>query len=295
MQRPIFIVGCPRSGTTLLHRMLDQHPSISSGSESFILESLYNLERHRWTELQALAMNQAQWRQRVRDLFSSIQEQRAIKRGKTRWADKTPSYGLILDYIDDLYPDCQVIHVIRNPRDVIDSWRRRVGPVRARDAVHAWPTHIRAAREFRDTRPADRYSEVRYEELVAEPEKIAKGLIEWLGEPWDDRVIHLKEKKRSKPRAPEEREQRQRARWLGQLNEPEPVIDDQQLKDTPVQPEAWPIMAQPSQIVASSVGVGSNGKNFFINVPYLIELQRIAGPLVKELGYDLPFQIFSRS
>ena len=150
-----------------MERMLDRHPSISCGSESFILESLYRIERQRWLELGYLGVTQAEWRAHVRDLFSWVQQQRADAKGKVRWADKTPTYALILDFIDDLYPNCQVIHVIRDPVDVIDSWRRRVGNLAAREAVRVWPQHVQAARAFGDAHPPDRYTEIRYEELVA--------------------------------------------------------------------------------------------------------------------------------
>src|SRR5580658_10523404 len=97
MKRPIFVVGCPRSGTTLVKRMLDNHPHISCGSESFILEALYQLERKQWLALQTLGVTRSQWRDNMRRVFSDIQETRASKKGKVRWADKTPTYALILN------------------------------------------------------------------------------------------------------------------------------------------------------------------------------------------------------
>ncbi len=221
MNAPIFVVGCPRSGTTLVQRILDQHPSISGGPESFILESLHHIERRRWVDLANLGVTQSQWRTHVRDLFSSVHEQRAQAKNKSRWADKTPAYALILDFIDDLYPDCQVIHVIRDPLDVIDSWRRRVGNIKARQAVHAWPEHVTAARAFGDAHSGDRYMEIRYEDLVAQPEKVMRPTMNWLGESWDDGILHLPPRKRTKPLEQSERTRRQRARWLGN-----PIEDD---------------------------------------------------------------------
>jgi Sulfotransferase family len=296
MERPIFVVGCPRSGTTLVNRMLDQHSSISCGSESFVLERLYQIEKRTWVELQHLGVTQVQWRNHVRDLFSWIHEQRAESKGKGRWADKTPTYALILDYIDDLYPDCQVLHVIRDPRDVIDSWRRRVGTLAAREAVRAWPTHVEAARAFGRGKSPERYFEIRYEELVVQPEKVMSSVISWLGEPWEGQILQLPPRKRSKPQTPEQRERRKRARWLGQPVE-EPQIQTQQdpqaevrSSDAPSDPRRWAIQAPPATIVATSVGTGSRGTNFLINAPFLLELERVAGPLVGELGYDRPFR-----
>ena len=277
--------------------MLDLHPNISCGSESFILESLHHMERRRWVALSNLGVTQAEWRSHVRDLFSWVQEQRAEAKGKVRWADKTPTYALILDFIDDLYPDCQVIHVVRDPVDVIDSWRRRVGNLQARQAVRAWPEHIRAARAFRDSHSADRFTEIRYEDLVAQPEKVMPPVVAWLGEPWDDAMLHLPPRKRARPLEPAERTKRQRARWLGN-----PVVDDTSeggkpdpgsaSHDSPDPQGDWPRKVDPSTIVSSSVGVGSRGRSLLVNTPYLIQLERIAGPLIRELGYERPLSVY---
>lgn len=116
----------------------------------------------------------SQRRANIRDLFSSVQEQRARVKNKTRWADKTPANALIPDFIDDLYPDCQVVHVTRDPLDVIDFWRRRVGSLKARQGVHVWPKRVTAAGAFGDAHSGDRYTEIRYENLVAQPEKVMR-------------------------------------------------------------------------------------------------------------------------
>jgi hypothetical protein len=57
-------------------------------------------------------------------------------------------------------------------------------------------------------------------------------------------------------------------------------------KDAPDPRGRWPTEANPSTIVSSSVGVGSRGASLLVNAPYLIQLDRIAGPLVRELGYE---------
>ena len=86
-------------------------------------------------QLARFGLTQEQWREHVKELFVWVHEQYAERQGKPRWADKTPGYALILDYVDSLFPDCQVIHVIRDPRDVLDSWVRRWGFAQGRYAV----------------------------------------------------------------------------------------------------------------------------------------------------------------
>lgn len=186
---PVFVVGCPRSGTTLVRRMLDAHPAFSCGPETQFLTELRVVERRSWRRLARFGVTESEWRAQVRSLFTWVHEQRAERLGKDRWVDKSPGYALILDYVDALFPDCMVVHVIRDPRDVADSWRRRWGQRRAAWVLRAWPRHVTAARAFGRSHP-DRYHEVRYEALVADPEAQARALLGWLGEPWSEAVLH---------------------------------------------------------------------------------------------------------
>ncbi len=125
--RPIFIVGCPRSGTTLLRRIVDSHPSISCGPETRILWGFRTMEENNWDSLVGFGLSRHQWHANVRDFFETLHRNYAEQQHKPRWADKSPDYALMLDYIDELYPECQIIHIVRNPRDVIDAWRRFYG------------------------------------------------------------------------------------------------------------------------------------------------------------------------
>ena len=113
----------------------------------------------------------------------------AAARGKTRWADKTPLYAMSLDFVTEVFPDAQIVHLIRDGRDVVVSHRKRFGYWSAVKCVVKWPRYIRAARAAGATLPADRYYELRYEQAVGEPEKAMRCLFEFLGEPWEDGVL----------------------------------------------------------------------------------------------------------
>ena len=126
------------------------------------------------------------------DLFSWMHERRARSMGKARWADKTPSYALRLPYIDALFPDCQIIHIIRNPLDVIDSLRRKDGWRYAYRNAQLWESHVKRARNVGLNKLGDRYYELRYERLVRQPEEQLRALFAWLGEPWDERVLSFR-------------------------------------------------------------------------------------------------------
>jgi hypothetical protein len=186
---PIFIVGCHRSGTTLLRLILDSHPSISCGPETRFLADLEELTRRNWGYLSNYGFPEEYWQGKFAALFDSFQTDYAHGRGKSRWADKTPKYSLSLGYITKLFPSCQVIHVVRDGRDVVASHRHRWGYWSALKAVEKWPRYIGAVRAVGANLPPERYYELRYEKLVGDMRSTLEGLLEFLHEPWDPAVL----------------------------------------------------------------------------------------------------------
>ncbi len=186
---PIFVVGCQRSGTTLMRLILDSHPNISCGPETRFLADLEHLTGQSWERLSHYGFTKDYWLGQVAAMFDAIKRDYARRDGKTRWADKTPLYALSLDFIGQLFPTCQVIHVIRDGRDVVASHRDRWGYVSALKAVSKWPRYVHTARAAGAALSPGRYLEVRYERLVGEPEKTLRELLTFLDEPWDPGVL----------------------------------------------------------------------------------------------------------
>ena len=178
--RPIFIVGCQRSGTTLLRLILDAHPNLSCGPETRFLEDLARITGDgNWPRMRLFGFPKEYWHERIAALFDEFQGDYARARGKARWADKTPRYALCIDYLDRLFPTCQVVHVIRDGRDVVASHRHRWGYLSALKAVKKWPWYVHAARAAGARLAAQgRYHEVRYEELVSDPEAALTAFLE---------------------------------------------------------------------------------------------------------------------
>jgi hypothetical protein len=93
-----------------------------------------------------------------------------------------------------VFPDAQYVHLVRDGHDVVASYRERWGyPAGVRAANSVWVTYVRTARAFGARLPRGRYHEVRYEALVADPERTARELLEFLGEPWDPAVLRYDE------------------------------------------------------------------------------------------------------
>ena len=171
--RPIFIVGCPRSGTTLVRLVVDSHPNISCGPETQFLIGLAKIEQQYLHLVQNYGIDREEWSRRLVHVFRSFHVDYARKRGRKRWGDKDPGYVKRLDYIDHHFPDCQVVHVIRNGLDVVDSHKRSWGYRSALRAIKTWPKRVRDARRAGVRIGADR------------------SLFEFLGEPWDPVVLEF--------------------------------------------------------------------------------------------------------
>jgi hypothetical protein len=187
---PIFIIGSPRSGTTLFRLILDSHQNISCGPETHILKDLSKVLGPYWVLLQRYGFEEAYWCERIASFFGGFQEDYAERRGKNRWADKTPVYALHLDFINRLFPNCVFIHVIRNGYDVVKSHYDRWGYRKAMEAAWSkWHLYVSQARVLGRGLPQDRYLEIRYEDLVTDTEKKLREVLDFLGEPWDPAVL----------------------------------------------------------------------------------------------------------
>ncbi|MFD1369575.1 sulfotransferase family protein [Actinoplanes sichuanensis] len=209
--RPIFVVGCPRSGTTMLQLMLHAHPRIALPPESRFLLPGY-ARRHEFGDLGDPARRRAlgEWitgTPHFGDLgleaeavvtaitsapptlgsaFGTVFRMYAHRFGKPRWGDKRPLYLRHLPTIRRLFPDAQIVNIMRDGRDCVASLKEapwisgdldELIDVWARSADNA----LRAAR----TLPGDGFHQVRYEDLVADPEPHLRRICGFLGEDYD--------------------------------------------------------------------------------------------------------------
>jgi Sulfotransferase family len=198
---PIFIGGLHRSGTTLMRRLLDSHPHIACGLESNLfrdnqLEHIYTYLRTIWArgldpsyEFDPHVVDQM-----MAALIHAVVMPYSQKQGKQRWAEKTPRNILVIDMLFTLFPTAQFIHMIRDPRDAFCSVRERAAKTTPRWATKTprgtaaeWCRGIDCGLAWREH--PERYREVRYEELVSQPEATLRSLFAFLGEPWSASVL----------------------------------------------------------------------------------------------------------
>ena len=189
----VIVLGVSRSGTTLLKAMLDAHSQLAIPSESYFVPQLWDRHGERPNRDALLAdlsrlERIRQWGVDLDDVarrlpgeptfaeaIDAIYGSYAGSQGKPRYGDKTPLYMQRLDVLPRAFPDARYVHIVRDGRDAalsMAAMRRkpRFNLSRPRgigDFACAWQREVRDAQRFGRTHP---YLELRYEDLVAEPE-----------------------------------------------------------------------------------------------------------------------------
>lgn len=212
LQRHVVMGGSPRSGTTLLRRIVDRHPAMSCGPEM----GLFVPTRWQFDPLAAMSGLPAA---DLREMFEASPSQGAFidafagryleLREKPRWAEKTPLNVRHFGWILQRFPEARLVHLIRDGRDVICSaakhpdrywvdgrwvWRPRAH--RLQDLARAWVADTGSGMRFRGDA---RYHEVRYEDLVTQPETTLRQLCDFLGEPFDARLLETEDERPAMP------------------------------------------------------------------------------------------------
>jgi sulfotransferase family protein len=118
--------------------------------------------------------------------LGTVFQRYAARFGKPRWGDKRPAYLQNLDVIGRLFPDAQIVNIVRDGRDCVASlkemsWHRQD----LYATVAAWSRAVDDARRASRRLGPSRWHQVRYEDLVADPEPVLRRLCAYLGEDYD--------------------------------------------------------------------------------------------------------------
>jgi hypothetical protein len=225
----VFIVGCPRSGTTLLQRVVNAHPQIAIPPETQWVprfwEKRVGLSPEGWVTprlidrlvehrtFPQLGVSRQQLEGLLRqgpvsyaDFVRGIYDLYGKAQGKPLVGDKTPGYVRKTRLLHGLWPEAKFVHLIRDGRDVCLSalgWKKKAArmvslyptwdeaPVTT--AALWWEWHLGRGRQRGQALGPGLYYELRYEALVARPEEECTKLCAFLGLPYDAAMLRFHE------------------------------------------------------------------------------------------------------
>lgn len=191
LERPVFVIGCPRSGTSLTVRLLARHPDVVNWSEAGRIWDPQGYDEPEAEHCWSVADVEPADARRLHARF----EHRRRRDGRPRFVNKHPRSTVRIDYIDAIFPDAFYLHVIRDGRAVVNSilarverepyrqaipfgdfckppgWRSFLRDDPAEQAALQWREIVRYART-RGPSLDGRYLEFRYEDLCRVPRTV---------------------------------------------------------------------------------------------------------------------------
>jgi hypothetical protein len=220
MQPPVFLISAPRSGSTLLARMLGSHSAIFAPAEPHLMPPLAHLGFHERVDaapydpvitqqglrsfVALLPGGEADWLAALRRATDYLYERALTDSGRSLFLDKTPAYALVLDFLTQLYPDARYLVLTRHPMAIwsscVDSFfDGDAAAAHARNPVleRYVPAITRLLRE----RPVA-LVHVRYEALVADPEAGLREICAFLSLPYEPAMIEYGRAEEARPTAP---------------------------------------------------------------------------------------------
>lgn len=208
-ETPIFIVGAPRSGTTMLSVILDRHPNICIPPETQFFsaflpslpENAANLTPEELVDLalkfpriQDLQLDKkdllnefVSMKYSPENLLIAILKCYCKKNGKVKFGEKSPKHLNYLSHIYSVYPKAKVICIVRDGRDVVRSllkvkWAEPDNPRRFWIFCMEWNDLTKLSLRYKKKMSSDRFYLVKYEDIILYPEKELYGICEFLGE-----------------------------------------------------------------------------------------------------------------
>lgn len=218
-ERPLFIIGSERSGTTLLMAMLGKHPRIAVPEVAWyyprfrayqftygdlnnvenlrvlISEMVFGLKTPHWDVPTNPATIVAEIESSVRErsfagVYAALFERFARHENKPRWGEKTPHNLFYIKEILEDFPNAQFIFLARDGRDASAEYiRSAFGPTNIHAAARIWKLAQNAVKPWRASLKADQWLDVRYEDLARNPEPVLQRVCEFIGEEYADEML----------------------------------------------------------------------------------------------------------
>jgi hypothetical protein len=218
---PIFIVGFQRSGTTLLRLMLDSHPDIAIPLDTVgmwagyaerldrygdlareenrrrMVEDVLAEERIRlWNTPLSAKDVLGRWREPgIAGIIRAMHEAYAQAHGKRTWGDKDPGNMNRIDQLNAWFPDARIIHIIRDGRDAcLSHLTQDFGYSNVLECALAWREEVQWVGRMGRLLGERRYLELRYEDLIREPERCLREVCTFLDVSFYDSMLRYHER-----------------------------------------------------------------------------------------------------
>lgn len=217
---PFFIVGFQRSGTTLLRLMLDSHPELAIPLDPVGLWIRYAARLDDYGDLSATAnrislVDDILAEERIRlwevpftrdevlqnwsgptypGLIEAMYRSYARARGKRFWGDKDPGNMVRIHTLVDWFPGARIIHIIRDGRDAcLSHLGQDFGFDNVLECASAWREEVQWVRRIGRLLGTKQYHEVRYEDLIGEPEQSLRATCRFLEVEFSEEMLHYHE------------------------------------------------------------------------------------------------------
>jgi hypothetical protein len=209
-RRLALLCGHPRSGTTLLEQVLDSHPDIISAEETPIFfETYLGLKQGFPDSAQMLSVLESAspevLRQARENYFRCMELFQGNPPGQRLLIDKNPSLTTLVPAVIRVLPETKFLVALRDPRDVCLSFFMQPLPLNLSSASYlslggTVEEYASLMGIWRAMAPRMRnpWIEVRYEDMVNDLESVSRRVLEFLGVPWDERVLRFNEHARQK-------------------------------------------------------------------------------------------------
>ncbi|HEY1784248.1 MAG TPA: tetratricopeptide repeat protein [Pirellulales bacterium] len=201
---PVFIVGMPRSGSTLVEQILASHPQVQAAGElenlRHVLEAMSNSGDQPVYFPQCIQSFDANGMRRLGQAY--LASLPALAEGKTRITDKLPGNFLFVGLIRLILPNARIIHTVRDPVDTCVSCFSKsfaLSQAFSYDLAELgafYRGYHQLMAHWRSVLPAGAMLDVAYEDVVERLEEQARRLIDFCGLPWDDRCLNFHQSSR---------------------------------------------------------------------------------------------------
>jgi len=192
-ERPVFIVGMPRSGTSLSEQILASHPAVfGAGELSYWQKALASFEN---AEAQGKP-GKSLIAGIARDYLARLS---ALSADALRVVDKMPQNFLAVGLIHAVFPRARIIHLQRHPVDTCLSiyfhYFSHLHPYANEfvNLAHYYSEYLRMTDHWRAVLPQGALLEVSYEALVADQEQWSRRMVDFVGLPWDPSCLNFHE------------------------------------------------------------------------------------------------------